>query len=409
MESKFNFEDFKKEAVGDLLSGKSLSGPDGVLAPLIKQFLEAALEAELESHIKETKASGVKNRRNGRMSKEVRSLSGGNFSLETPRDREGSFEPQMVQKRQVFIGADLERKVIKLYARGMSYEDISAELREIYGIEASAAFLSEVTDKVVPLMESWRNRELEKVYYFTFLDAMHFRVRGENSRVGNVMLYLVMGITKEGKKDVLGMYLAETEGAKFWLHVLQDLRRRGVEDLLIVSVDGLKGFEEAIRTFYPEAEVQQCVVHQIRHTMKFVSDKDGRDFIKDLKLVYQAGNLESAERGLNDLETKWGKKYPAAIESWRLNWGRLSTYLQYPEAIRRIIYTTNPIESLNRRIRKVTKTKGAFVSETALFKVVYLVIQEVTDKWVMKQRDWGQILGQMQILFGERARIFEKN
>jgi putative transposase len=405
MKKEFDFEKYKKEAVEDLLSGKPLSGADGVLAPLIKQFLEAALEVEVKSHLTEEKAKGNKNRLNGYMGKEMRSLTGGAFPLDTPRDRAGTFEPQIVAKRQVFLGEDLERKVIKLYARGMSYEDICTELRDIYGIEASPAFLSEVTDKVLPLMEQWRSRPLEPVYCFTFLDAMHFRVRGENNQVQNKMLYLIMGVNPEGRKDVLGMYIADTEGAKFWLQVLQDLKSRGVEDLLIVSVDGLKGFEEAIRTFYPKAEVQQCIVHQIRHSIKFVSDKEVRAFIKDLKKVYKAIDRPNAEKALDELESIWGKKYPHVIESWRTNWERLSTFFKYPDMIRRVIYTTNPIESLNRRIRKVTKTKGALASETALFKLVYLVIQEVTHKWTMSYSYWGQIAGQLHILFGERARI----
>lgn len=405
MEKAFDFENFKKEAVKDLLSGKQLSGPDGVLAPLVKQFLEAALDAELQSHLVKEKSEGQVNRRNGRMSKGVRSLSGGSFALETPRDREGSFEPQIVEKRQVFIGEDLENKVILMYARGMGYEDISAELYQIYGIEASPAFISQVTDKVLPLVEAWRRRPLGEVYCFTFLDAMHFRVRAENGRVESRMLYLVLGINPSGHKDVLGMYMAENEGSKFWLSVLDDLHSRGVEDLLIVSVDGLKGFEEAIRTVFPKAEVQQCIVHQIRHSAKFVSDKDLRAFMRDLKKVYRAADRPSAERELNSLEVIWGQKYPPVIKSWRDNWERLSTFFQYPQPIRKVMYTTNLIEGLNRRIRKVTKTKGAFASETALFKLTFLIIRETTKKWTIAYPNWGIIASQLHILFGERAKI----
>lgn len=405
MEKEFDFESYKKEAVKDLLAGKQLSGPDGVLAPLVKQFLEAALEAEMHHHIQKEKKGGKSNRRNGRTGKEVRSLNGGSFALDTPRDREGSFEPQIVQKRQVFIGEDLENKVILMYARGMSYEDISAELYQIYGIEASASFISQVTDKVLPLVEEWRRRPLEEVYCFTFLDAMHFRVRGENGRVESRMLYLVLGITPSGHKDVLGMYLAESEGSKFWLSVLNDLHSRGVNDLLIVSVDGLKGFEEAIRAVFPKAEVQQCIVHQIRHSAKFVSDKDLRPFLSDLKKVYRAADRASAERELDSLEVNWGKKYPPVIKSWRDNWERLSTFFQYPELIRKVMYTTNLIEGLNRRIRKVTKTKGAFASDTALLKLVFLVIREASKKWTTAYPNWGQIASQLHILFGERAQI----
>ena len=409
MEKEFDFESFKKEAVKDLLAGKQLSGPDGVLAPLIKQFLESALESELQNHLAQEKGVGNVNRRNGRTSKEVRSLSGGSFGLDTPRDRSGSFEPKIVQKRQMFLGEDLENKVVLMYARGMGYEDISAELYQIYGIEASPAFISQVTDKVLPLVDEWRRRPLEQVYCFTFLDAMHFRVRGENGRVESRMLYLVLGIGSNGHKDILGMYLAENEGAKFWLSVLDDLRSRGVEDLLIVSVDGLKGFEQAIRAVFPQAQVQQCIVHQVRHSAKFVCDKDLKEFMKDLKKVYQATNLSDAEGELDNLERNWKNKYPPVIKSWRDNWMTLSTFFQYPEPIRRVMYTTNLIEGFNRRIRKVTKTKGAFVSETALLKLVFLIIRETSKKRSSAYDNWGQIASQLFIIFGERAKIDIRN
>ena len=406
MEKQFDFEHYKKQAVEDLLSGKKqIDGPDGVLAPLLKQFLEAALDAEVKSHVKSSKGIGEANRRNGRMRKEVRSMSGGVFDLETPRDRTGTFEPQIVEKRQVFLGESLERKVLLMYAHGMSYEGISQELYQIYGIEASAAFISSVTDKVLPMMEQWRRRPLEGVYSFVFLDAMHFRIRGDDGRVENRMLYLVYGITTSGYKDVLGMYLAPSEGAKFWLQVLSDLQQRGVEDLLIVSIDGLKGFEEAIRTIFPKAEVQGCIVHQIRHSFKFVSDKDLRTFAKDLKPVYTAVDEAQARQRMDELEEKWGKKYPPVIKSWRDNWERLTTFYKYPQAIRTIMYTTNPIESLNRSVRKITKTKGAFASETALLKLVYLIIDQKAQKWSKKIHNWGEIASQLDIIFGERAGI----
>lgn len=406
MKTQFDFEEYKRQAVSDLLSGKKeIGGPDGVLAPLLKQFLEAALEAEVSSHLAENKEQGASNRRNGKTRKEVRSLSGGAFELETPRDREGSFSPQIVAKRQIFLGADLERKVLLMYAHGMSYEGISRELYQIYGIEASAAFISELTDKVLPLMEEWRRRPLEGVYCFVFLDAMHFRVRAETGRVESRMLYLVHGVLPNGRKDMLGMYLAPSEGAKFWLQVLSDLQQRGVEDMLIVSVDGLKGFEEAIRTIYPQSEVQGCIVHQIRHSCKFVSYKDLRAFMQDLKPVYNAIDEQQALQRLDQLEAKWGAKYAPVIKSWRENWLRLSTFYKYPQAIRKVIYTTNPIESLNRQIRKITKTKGAFPSENALLKLVFLIIEEMAVKWTVAMPNWGEISGQLHLLFGERAKI----
>lgn len=406
MAEKFDFEQYKKQAVEDLLSGrKEISGPDGVLAPLLKQFLEAALDAELGEHLRESKAKGDANRRNGPMAKQVRSLSGGTFELETPRDRDGSFDPKIVAKRQVFLGADLERKVLLMYAHGMSYDGICRELHQIYGIEASAAFISGLTDKVVPAMEAWRRRALDEVYCFVFFDAMHFRVRGENGTVEGRMLYLAYGVRSNGHKEVLGMYLAPTEGAKFWLGVMSDLQQRGVRDILIASVDGLKGFQEAIHAIFPRTAVQGCIVHQIRHSRKFVSWKDLREFVADLKPVYRAVDEGGALAGLAGLESKWGRKYAPVIKSWRDNWERLSTYYQYPEAIRKVMYTTNPIEGFNRQIRKVTKTKGAFPSEASLLKLVYLIIEDRAGSWTKAIENWGEIAGQLDILYGERAKI----
>lgn len=405
MEKTFDYEQYKTRAVEGLLNGQPLTGTDGVLTPLIKEFLEAALAVELKAHIKTSKDYGAPNRRNGHMGKEVRSLGGGAFELETPRDRLGTFEPKIVAKRQVFLGDALEEKILLMYAHGMSYESISNELRQIYGIEASSGFISEVTDKVIPLMNAWRTRLLDRVYSFIFLDAMHFRVKVEGGRVESRMLHLVYGVTTEGKRTVLGMYLAATEGAKYWLQILSDLKTRGVEDVLIVSVDGLKGFEEAIKTVFPKAVVQACVVHQIRQSIKFVSDKDMKAFMIDLKNVYQAVNRLQAEENLEVLDQNWGKKYAPVISSWRNNWQRLSAYFDYPPVIRKVMYTTNAIEGLNRQIRKITKTKGAFPSETALFKLVYLVIDEISKKKTNNIPNWGEIAGQLHIIFGERADI----
>ncbi len=405
MEKTFDFEQYKTQAVEGLLNGQPLTGSDGVLTPLIKEFLEAALAVELKAHIKTSKDYGESNRRNGLMKKEVRSLGGGTFELETPRDRLGTFEPKIVAKRQVFLGDALEEKILLMYAHGMSYESISNELRQIYGIEASSGFISEVTDKVIPMMNAWRSRVLDRVYSFVFLDAMHFRVKVEGGRVESRMLHLVYGVTTEGKRTVLGMYLAATEGAKYWLQILSDLKTRGVEDMLIVSVDGLKGFEEAIKTVFPKAVVQACVVHQIRQSIKFVSDKDMKAFMKDLKNVYQAVNRLQAEENLEILDQNWGKKYAPVINSWRNNWQRLSAYFDYPPVIRKVMYTTNAIEGLNRQIRKITKTKGAFPSETALFKLVYLIIDEISKKKNNVIHNWGEIAGQLHIIFAERADI----
>lgn len=410
MKETFDFEAYKKQAVSDLLSGKQkLDGPDGVLAPLLKQFLELALETEVSSHLTESKLEGNANRRNGKTTKEVRSLVGGSFELTTPRDRDGSFSPQIVEKRQVFLGDSLERKVLLMYAHGMSYEGISRELYEIYGLEVSAGFISSLTDKILPMMDQWRRRPLEEIYCFVFLDAMHFRVRGESGQVEDRMLYVVYGISRTGHKEVLGLYLAPTEGAKFWLQVLSDLQQRGVKDLLIVSIDGLKGFEEAIRTVFPHTAVQGCIVHQIRHSFKFVSDKDLREFAKDLKPVYTAFDEVQARQSFLEFELKWGKKYPPVMKSWNENWTRLTTFYNYPPLIRKIMYTTNPIESLNRSIRKITKTKGAFASETALLKLVFIIVNNLSHKWTQKIQNWGEIASQLDLIFGERAKISIRN
>lgn len=406
MKENFDFESYKRQAVSDLLSGKKeIGGPDGVLAPLLKQFLEAALESEISVHLQENSEQGQENRRNGKGMKRVRSLSAGTFDLQTPRDRQGSFSPKIVEKRQVFLGSDLERKVLLMYAHGMSYESISAELYQIYGIEASAAFISELTDKVLPLMEEWRCRALQPVYCFVFLDAMHFRVRTDSGRVESRMLYLAYGVAPNGCKEVLGMYLSASEGAKFWLQVLSDLQQRGLSDMLIVCVDGLKGFEEAIRTIYPHAEVQGCIVHQIRYSSKFVSFKDLRAFMNDLKPVYKAIDEQQGAAKLDQLEEKWGHKYAPVIKSWRDNWPKLSTFFKYPEAIRKIMYTTNMVESLNRQIRKITKSKGALPSEKALLKLVYLILEDISAKWTVALPNWGEISGQFHIIFGQRAQI----
>ena len=376
--SNFNFEQFKKDAIEKIKSGQDFTGKDGILTPLIKEILEAALDGEIADHLSTCKAEGQANRRNGNLKKTMKA-STGTFELETPRDRDGSFEPEIVKKRQTILNDSLDNKILSLYAIGMSYESISNHLAEMYGLEVSSAKLSLVTDKLLPIITEWRNRPLDAIYPIVFLDAMHFKIR-EDGKVVSKSFYSVLGVKSDGRKDILGMYLSESEGAHFWLGILNDLRARGVEDILITSIDGLKGFPEAIAKVFPKTEIQLCIVHQIRNSLKYVVSKDQKSFMLDLKTVYKATSKELAEHHLLELGEKWGKKYPAVIKSWQTNWDSLSQYFKYPEELRRIIYTTNIVEGFHRQIRKYTKNKGAFTSENALLKLIYCACQKSTRK-----------------------------
>ena len=328
----------------------------------------------------------------------------GSFDLCTPRDREGSFEPEIVKKRQTVLNESLDNKVLSLYSIGMGYEAISEHLSELYGLEVSSAKISLITDKLLPLITEWRNRPLESIYPIVFLDAMHFKVRVEG-KVTTKAFYSVLAVNTEGKKDILGMYLSESEGAHFWLGVLNDLRARGVQDILIASIDGLKGFPEAIAQAFPKTEVQLCIVHQIRNSLKYVVSKEQKPFMADLKLVYRASSKELAEHHLLELDEKWGKKYPAVLKSWNHHWESLSQYFKYPEELRRIIYTTNIVEGFHRQIRKYTKNKGAFTSENALLKLIYCACQKVLEKWNQPMHNWALIISQLQIYFDGRMNL----
>ena len=393
---KFNFE----KAVKELLAGKKIGGKDGVLAPLVKELVEAALEAEIESHIADEVLKGKRNRRNGYNRKTVKSSSG-EFELATPRDREGSFEPQIVKKHQTTISDEIEEKILSMYALGMSYRDISKHIEEIYQISISTATINTITDKIISKVKEWQARPLERVYPFIFLDAIHYKIK-DNGKYVNKAVYTILGINIQGKKEILGLYLSESEGANFWLQVLSDLNNRGVKDILIASVDGLKGFPEAINSIYPNTEVQLCVIHQIRNSLKYVASKNQKEFMKDLKKVYQAVSKEQAETELDRLEEKWGDKYPIVIKSWRNKWDNLSHYFKYPEPIRKVIYTTNIIESVHRQFRKLTKTKGAFPNENSLLKLLYMGIQNAEKKWTMPIRNWNLTLSQLAIFFEGR-------
>ncbi len=384
------------EALEAIKAGAKIDGKDGVLAPLIKQLTEAALEAELETHL----GNEIRNRKNGKSSKTMKS-SVGEFELDVPRDRNGTFEPQFVKKHQTHMSDQIEQKILSLYALGNSYAQISEHIEDFYGIHFSKATISAVTDKVIPLLKEWQQRPLEKVYPFVWLDAIHYKIK-ENGKYVSKAIYTILGVNLSGRKEILGLYLSENEGANFWLQVLTDLQNRGIEDILIASVDGLKGFPEAINATFPQTEVQLCIVHQIRNSMKYVASKNQKEFMRDLKLVYQAVSKEAAEFELDRLEEKWGGRYPIVINSWRNKWENLSYYFKYPEDIRRIIYTTNIIESVHRQFRKLTKTKGAFPNENSLLKLLYMGIQNAQKKWTMPMRNWSLTISQLAIFFEGR-------
>ena len=394
--SNFDFN----EAVKELLSGKKVDGKDGIIAPLIKQLVEAALEAEVESHIADEVLAGKSNRRNGYNKKNVKS-SNGSFELATPRDRDATFEPQIIKKHQTTVSDEIEDKILSMYGLGMSYSNISKHIEDIYGISLSTGTISLVTDKIIGKVKEWQQRPLESVYPFVWLDAIHYKIKEDGKYVSKAV-YTILGVKLDGKKDILGLYLSDSEGANFWLSVLTDLNNRGVEDILIASVDGLKGFPEAINAIFPKTEVQLCIVHQIRNSLKYVASKNQKEFMSDLKLIYRANSKETAEYELDKLEEKWGKKYPVVINSWRNKWDNLSNYFKYPEAIRRIIYTTNVIESVHRQFRALTKTKGGFANENSLLKLLYMGICNAEQKWTMPIQNWALTISQLSIFFEDR-------
>ncbi len=321
--------------------------------------------------------------------------------IETPRDRNGSFEPQILPKRKTVLGEALDHKVISLYSHGMSYADICKHLDELYGLTVSPSTLTSITDSIIEDVKAWQSRPLESVYPFLWLDAIHYKVK-EDGCIKTKAIYCILGVNREGIKDLLGLYINETEGARFWLQVLTDLQNRGVKDVLIASIDNLKGFADAIESIFPKTEVQLCVIHQIRNSTKYVAYKDLKEVMKSLKKVYESPTKDLAEIELNELEKTWGKKYPMMVKSWFTNWERLSNYFKYPKEIRKIMYTTNIIESFNSQLRKITKSKRVFSSDMALFKLLYLVHANIKSGWTGSILGWKQTFAQMSILFEER-------
>lgn len=398
----FDYESAKQKVKEQLRSGKSLFGKDGAFAPLLQEMLNSILEGELNGHLDEEEREAG-NRRNGRNKKQLKTSSG-TIEVTTPRDRLGSFEPEMIKKRETIMAQSLEDKIIGLYSLGTSLRDISAHIKETYDTDISAGTLSAITDKVIPLVKEWQQRPLEGLYCIVWLDAMYYKVK-EEGRTQTRCVYNILGINRDGRKEVLGMYVSHSEGANFWLGVISDLKQRGVEDILIACIDNLKGFDEAIRTIYPNTEVQTCVVHQIRNSIKYIASKDQKLFMAELKPVYRADNEEVALDELAKLKEKWEKKYPMVISSWENNWPKLSTYFKYPAGIRKLIYTTNTIEGYHRQIRKVTKNKGVFTSDLALLKLIYLATERIGLKWTMPLNNWAISASQLKIIFGNRMKI----
>ena len=398
-----------REMMRDYLKNNDVSIRNGtdvnaVMRDMMSVLLEGALDEELDEELGYSKydyrSKETDNSRNGHSTKTMHT-SYGDMDVAIPRDRKGEFEPQIIKKYQNTVSQDMEEKIISMYAKGMTTADIESHMKELYDIDISDSTISRITDKIMPIVKEWQERPLEDVYAVVFLDAIHYHVRIEG-RIVKRAVYIVLGIDMDGRKDVLGMYVGENESAKFWLSVINGLKNRGVNDILIACVDGLNGFPQAIEAVYPDTEIQHCIIHQIRNTTRYVSYKDLKKLMADLKLVYAAPTEETALSELNEFCEKWDSKYPKIGKSWRDHWATLSTYFKYPEPVRRLIYTTNAIEGFNRQLRKVTKSKTVFPSDDSLIKMLYLAMMDITKKWTGHRQDWGQIRSQLEIYFEER-------
>jgi transposase-like protein len=393
--------------LGEMMAGagiRSMEDIQNLFKDMIGSFVENGLEGELEDKLGygkyDYRNKETDNSRNGYSEKTLKT-SFGEVDIKVPRDRKGEFEPELVKKQQTSLSGDIEEKILSMYAKGMSTTDIEGHIREIYGLEISDSAISRITDKILPAVREWQARPLASVYAVVYLDAIHFHVRAEGQIVKKAV-YIAIGLDMDGRRDVLGMYIGENESAKFWLTVLNNLKNRGVNDILIACVDGLTGFPSAIEAVYPRTELQKCVIHQIRNTTRFVSYKEIKPLMADLKRVYAAVDEQTALNELDRFEELWGKKYPKIGRSWRENWAGLSTYFKYPGEIRRIIYTTNTIEGFNRQLRKVTKAKPVFPTDDSLLKMLYLAPMDITKKWTGRRQDWGLIHSQLEIFFADR-------
>lgn len=398
---------FTREQARKFLKENNLTTPQSIADALKLQFkdiLQEALEAELDAELGysryDWKNKETTNSRNGHSEKTVKSDLGP-MKLQIPRDTEGAFEPIIIKKHERNISPAVNDMIISMYAKGMSDRDINVHMNKIYGLELSPDMISQITDKILPIAKEWQNRPLEKMYALLFLDGIVFNVK-EDNHVKKKTAYVAYAINIHGMKDVLGIWVGEAESSKFWMMVLSEIKSRGVMDILIASVDGLKGFDQAIAAIYPNTEIQQCIVHQIRTSTKYVGYKDRKKFCADLKPIYTAINEEEGLKALENFREIWDKKYAYASKSWTNNWSNLSTFFNFPEEIRKIIYTTNAIENFNRQLRKVTKTKSSFQSDDSLFKLLYLITIDTTEKWTMPIQNWAQIFNQLIIKYGER-------
>ena len=400
-------EQERKENLRNIMKGldvKNFEDLKDVFKLMVGEMLENGLEGELDDELGYTKYDyrnkEGENSRNG-YSKKTLKTSFGETEIKVPRDRDGEFEPQLIKKNQTTLTGDIEEKILSMYAKGMTTSDIETHIQDIYGLECSDSTISRITDKILPVVREWQSRPLEEVYAVVFMDAIHFHVRSEGQIVKKAV-YIAIGINMDGLKEVLGMWVGENESAKFWLSVMNGLKNRGLQDILIACVDGLTGFPAAIEAVYPKTEIQQCIIHQIRNTTRFVSYKDIKALMADLKKVYAAIDEQTALSELENFDEKWGTKYPKIAISWRDNWANLSTYFKYPQEVRTLIYTTNAIEGFNRQLRKVTKNKGVFPTDDSLLKMLYLAMMDITKKWTGKRREWGQIHSQLEIFFADR-------
>lgn len=397
----------RREKIRELLEIAGVSGMDDIqqlFRETIAEFMENGLDSELDEHLGydryNTKEKATDDSRNGYSSKTLRT-SFGDTSIQVPRDRKGEFDPVILRKNQTSISQDVEAKIISMYAKGMTTSDIGDHIRDIYGIEVSESTVSRITDKVLPEAKEWQQRPLESIYAVMFMDAIHYHVRSEGQVVKKAV-YVAIGIDLTGRKDVLGMWVGENESAKYWATVLNSLRNRGVEDIFIACTDNLTGFSNAIEAVYPRTDIQNCIIHQLRNSSKYVSYKDLKALMTDLKQVYAAVDEPAAEEALDRFAERWDKKYPKISASWRANWANLSTYFKFPEELRRLIYTTNAIEGFNRQLRKVTKSKAVFPTDESLFKMLYLAMLDITKKWTGRRQDWSVIHAQLAVYYADR-------
>ena len=399
-------KDDTDKLLDELLKGKKpeeILGDEGLLKDLTKRLVERALEGEMTDHLgydrHASDGHNSGNSRNGKSSKRVKG-SFGEVEIDVPRDRSGEFDPKLVKKRQRRLPG-FDDKVIALYARGMTTREIQGHLHELYGVEVSPSLISAVTDTVLDDVKAWQNRPLDAVYPIMYLDALHLKIRA-NGHVRSQAVYLALGITLEGQKELLGLWVGESEGSKFWMNVLTELKNRGVQDVLIACVDGLKGFPDAIEALYPKTEIQLCIVHMIRNSLRYVSWKERKAVARDLRTVYTAATAEGAEQALNAFEAKWGERFPSIAKSWRQRWENVIPFFSYPPAIRKVIYTTNAIESLNASLKKVTKKRGAFPTADSVRKVLYLALQRASKRWTRPIQDWVAALNHLTVVFEGR-------